>query len=390
MPQPIRKVIKETHPDLIKEPPFLTLLVDGNSLLFMAMRDETVNSKGEHYGGVFQFLLQLKMQLQKRTFKYVYVFFDDEYSGKLRYDIYHQYKANRDKHYSDYSADLSDYAKEVNAKVKRMQDYFFNKENRNKKEPKTDWDKFIDANFNRERNILMQMFEELYIRCYMDEITEGDDLIAYYCKNKKENEKIVIISGDEDITQLTSDEIVVYNLKHKAYIYPANFKTYFGYHPSNVVLKKILVGDTSDNIGNIRGLSEERLYNLMPEIKDRPVTLSEVKERAQKLTEERKSEKKKPLQVHENIINGVSNKEYNGDFYEINDRLINLSKPILSKEAKEEMDALMYAPIDPEGRSFENLYLIVKSNNIEKLCGETNFASFFCTFKVLEKQNDIV
>ena len=62
----------------------------------------------------------------------------------------------------------------------------------------------------------------------------------------------------------------------------------------------------------------------------------------------------------------------------------------VTAEAKEEMDALMYAPIDPEGRSFENLYLIVKSNNIEKLCGETNFASFFCTFKVLEKQNDIV
>ncbi|MBP5745839.1 MAG: hypothetical protein J6W58_06020, partial [Lachnospiraceae bacterium] len=34
----------------------------------------------------------------------------------------------------------------------------------------------------------------------------------------------------------------------------------------------------------------------------------------------------------------------------------NLRHPLLSKEAKETMDEMMYAPQDPEGRSFKNLY----------------------------------
>ena len=92
-------------------------------------------------------------------------------------------------------------------------------------------------------------------------------------------------------------------------------------------------------------------------------------------------QKKKPLQVHENILNGVSNKEYDGDFYEINNKIINLSKPLLSDEAKETMDAMMYAPQDPEGRSFKNLYQYICEDKITELIGDTRFASFFAPFK---------
>ena len=65
MSQPIRKKIQEEHPDLIKEKPFYTLLVDGNSLLFFSMVDPTINQNGVHIGGVFQFLLQLRMLINK-------------------------------------------------------------------------------------------------------------------------------------------------------------------------------------------------------------------------------------------------------------------------------------------------------------------------------------
>ena len=74
MAQPVRRIIQDIHSDLLKDETYYTLLVDGNSLLFSCMADTKVNSNGEHYGGVFQFLLQLKMIMQKRTFKYVYVF----------------------------------------------------------------------------------------------------------------------------------------------------------------------------------------------------------------------------------------------------------------------------------------------------------------------------
>ena len=125
------------------------------------------------------------------------------------------------------------------------------------------------------------------------------------------------------------------------------------------MVKKVFTSDASDNIPNIKGLSEDGLYKLMPEIKDRKVTIEEVKERAQQMIDERKKERKKPLQLHENIINGVSNKPYDGDFYEINKKIIDLSHPLLSKEAKETMDSMMYNVMDPEGRSFGNLYRII-------------------------------
>ena len=160
-----------------------------------------------------------------------------------------------------------------------------------------------------------------------------------------------------------------------------NFKEVFGYDYRNVLVKKIFTGDSSDNIGNIRGLSEDGFFKLMPEAKTREITVEEVKKRAKQLVDERVSQKKKPLQVHENILNGVSNKEYDGDFYEINNKIINLSKPLLSDEAKETMDAMMYAPQDPEGRSFKNLYQYICEDKITELIGDTRFASFFAPFK---------
>lgn len=384
MPQPIKKKIQETHPEMIQEKPFYTLLVDGNSLLFSCMADPKVNSDGIHYGGVFQFLLQLKIMMSKREFDYIYVFFDNEFSGVLRWQIYPQYKANRDKHYENYG--VSDYMKAVNAKVHSMMSYFNQKNGTAKKNndrKKSDWDKFIDANFDRERDILCKYFNELYIRWNIDEVTEGDDQIAYYCLHKKPNEKIYIISADMDLAQLLADDICIYNQKEglKKFITNKNFYENFGYDYRNVLVKKVFTGDSSDNIGNISLLSEDGFFKLMPEAKKREITIEEVKDRAQKLIDERISEKKKPLKLHENIVNGVSNKEYAGDFYEINKKIIDLKHPLLSDEAKEEMDAMMHAPQDPEGRSFKNLSEMIREDNIEELMGDTKFASFFVPFK---------
>lgn len=382
MGQPIRKKILDSNPNAEKEKPFYTLLVDGNSLLFMCMRDETRNSENVHVGGILQFLIQLKKIMEKRNFDYVYVFFDDEYSGWLRWNLYKPYKYNRDKNYADYA--VSDYMKEYNQQLKNMQNYIFNK-NKPKKE-KTATEKVIEENFNRERNSLMRYFEELYIRCYMDDITEGDDLIAYYCKNKKENELIYIMSGDMDITQLLDEKIALYELHKKKFITKNNFKENFGYYFENTLVKKIFCGDSSDNIGNIKGLSEERFEKLMPEYKTEKITVEDVKKKAKKLIDERLNSKKKPYQVHENIIKGISNKKYDGDFYEINKKIIDLKNPLLSEKAKNIIDDMMYAAQDPSGRSFSNLYKLILEDGIDDLKSDTKFASFFKIFKKLEEK----
>ena len=126
----------------------------------------------------------------------------------------------------------------------------------------------------------------------------------------------------------------------------------------------------------------------MPEIKNKPVTIDDVKNKAKLLIEERVKNKKKPLKVHENIINGISNKEYDGDFYEINDKIINLKKPLLTDEAKEEMNAMMHNVQDPDGRSFKNLYQYIIEDDIIDLLGDTKFVSFFSPFKTFS-ENEI-
>lgn len=386
--QPVKKQIQEAHQNLIYGTPTLTMLVDGNSLLFSSFADDKVNSDNVHYGAIFQFLLQLRIQLTKRQFDKIVVFFDDEYSGVMRYNLYHDYKLNRDKHYEDYY--VSDYMKQYNANLKAMQQHIFNKKNKNGEikpdREKSEWDKFIDANFDRERDILCMMLNELCIRWHMDEIVEGDDLIAFYCKNKKKNEKILIISSDMDLCQLLADDIMIYNQVKKIYVSNRNFKEYFGYVPENVLIKKVFCGDTSDNIGNVKGLSENGFFELMPEAKNRKVTIDEVKTRAQQLIDERISAKKKPYVLHENIVKGISNKKYDGDFYEINRLIIDLQNPLLTDDAKDEMDGLVNAPMDVTDRTTKNLLQIIYDNRIEEIMGDTKFATFFAPFKRIAEQ----
>jgi 5'-3' exonuclease len=385
MQQPVKKQILESHPEL-SEKQCYSLLVDGTNLLRLSFADDKVNTDGVHYGGVFQFLLQLKILLQKKDFDYVYVFFDDESSGVLRYQIYNDYKANRDKNYAEKieDNDLSDYMRQYNANLKAMQNALFNKNKKHNKEKElSDKEKLVKENFARERNILLNYFNELYIRWIFNDKTEGDDLIAYYVNNKKPNDKVVIVSADEDLTQLISETVCIYNPRLKTFVSNKNFKELKGFVHENVVLKKIFCGDTSDNIGNIDGLSENRLFELMPEIKERKVFVNEVIERAKEKINERIILKKKPLKWHENIVNGISKKNYNGDFYEINNKIINLSEPLITEDAKDELDSMMYAPMDPDGRSFENLYKLILEDNLTDLINSNRFSSFFSTFKSL-------
>ena len=70
MGQPVRKKIVETYGETKNGKPIYTLLVDGNSLLKVSMRDETIGDNGEHVGGIFQFLVQLKKLIGNMSIMY--------------------------------------------------------------------------------------------------------------------------------------------------------------------------------------------------------------------------------------------------------------------------------------------------------------------------------
>lgn len=387
MSQPIPKKVKENNPEFGVKP-FNTLLVDGSNVLELSsLGDRTISSNGNIIGGILQFLLQLKLILKKGNFRYVYVFWDGENSGFYRYIMNEQYKSNRDKSYeNEINEGLSEYMKEYNANLKRMQNYIFNKGRKNK----TDEQKKDKELFFEQREVVMNCLEELFIRQVLCDKVEADDLIGYYVKNKKPNERIVIMSNDRDLTQLIDDDVIVYVQQKKKFINKKNHTEEMGYYYQNVLLKKIICGDSSDSIKGIKGVGEITLLKNFPDIKYRKVTLDEIITGAKRINEERVKEKKKPLQWATNIVEGITDGAQGNRIYEINRKIIDLKNPLMTDEAKEIMDSMMYSPIDPEGRSFENLYKIICDTGIDELIDPSKFSNFFIEYAYLidkEKKN---
>ena len=374
MKQVIKKTIKESK-NINDEPLIYTLLVDGNNLMKISSVDKRMNGKGEEYGIVFQFLWQLHKLLQVKDYNFVYVMLDGEKSGQLRYNFYQDYKANRDKNY-ELSGSKSEYDKQIDAYVKKVLDYSRNKH----KQQETVRGETEEESFERQKIILKQILEELFVRvCEYDEV-EGDDLIAHYVKNKKSNERVVIVSGDRDLTQLINDEVCVYIPSLKKYISPKNHIQELGYTHENVLIKKILCGDSSDNIKGIKGMGDKTFFSLFPDAKTKKYTLDDIFVETKKNIEERLKNKQKPLQVTENILNKVTLGSQGDKIYEINDKIINLSNPLLTKEAKEELDNIMYAPLDPEGRDLKNIYQIIQENEMNDMLDEKKFGNLFAAF----------
>ena len=77
------------------------LLVDGNALYkrgFMGAKNE-YNRHGQHIGGIYQFITVLRKLIDENLYHKVFVFWDGEFSGKLRWEIYKDYKSGRGKDY---------------------------------------------------------------------------------------------------------------------------------------------------------------------------------------------------------------------------------------------------------------------------------------------------
>lgn len=381
----MKQPVPNKHKDKVHNT-FNTLLIDGSNLLEVSSRgDDRLSGTGKPTGGIFQFFLQLKMLLRKGNFRYVYVFWDGNQSGLLRYKLNSDYKANRDKEFED-EEELSDYMKAVNTKINGMKQYFSKKEDPTKLAQR----KKQKEIFHWQREVIIDCLEELFVRQCMCDKTEADDFIGYYVTHKKSNERIVICSNDRDLTQLIAEDVIVYVQSLKDFLTVKNYTKIEGINYQNVVLKKVLCGDASDNIKGIKGFGEKTLLNNFDEITKRKVTLNEVIEKAKNINEERAKLKKKPLKWAENIVNRVTDGVQGSKIYEINEKIIDLKKPLMTDEAVEMIENIMYTPIDPEDRTLENLYRILLENDVEDLRDETKFSNFFSEFLYLidkEKRN---
>lgn len=378
--QPIKKQLIDKGIAKQEESPILTLIVDGNSILKQSLVDETIGSNGKEYGGIMQCFIILKRMMQMRDWNFCYMVFDGNNSGQLRYNFYPEYKANRDKSFrnpnqTDYDKAIEDYCKKVMAYSRKKKQL----SEKQLKRKETD-----DERFEHQRKLLIEMCECLSIRTLMYDDVEGDDIIAYLVKNKQPNEKICIVSGDRDLTQLINDDVCLYVTQKREVVTNKNSVEKLGYTHENVVLFKMLCGDTSDNIKGITGMGKDTFFKHFPEAKTDKVDLDFIFDRCRTINEERVNHKQKPLKVLENVLKCVTSGSHKEKVYEVNEKLIDLKKHILlTEEAEKDLNDIVGAPLDPEGRDYKDLYKIVKENGMDNLLKEDSFGKFFSDFAKL-------
>ena len=355
-----------------------SLLVDGNNLLKISLVNKELNDKGLDCGGVVMFLHQLGKVLQKKDFDYCTVCWDGEGSGFLRWKLYPDYKANRDKKYALYDPNIT-----PEYKLQLLQEKVLLDKLKSKMETEDD-----DVCFKRQKSIIQRILDELCIRQFEFNIVEGDDIISNYVKNKPLEEKVVILSGDKDITQLISPTVVIYNPNKKDFITESNSVKMLGVRHDNVVLEKMLCGDSSDNIKGVKGLGEATLHKLIPEFMTEKIGLDYVLNKVNELQGERKTLKKKPLVVLDNILNGTTMGVQGDKLYEVNKAIIDLSEPLLTDEAKNTMDEECYAPIDTSDRNVKNVYAIFTENHMYNLLNENRFGDILAPFsRIISQEN---
>jgi DNA polymerase-1 len=289
------------------------LLVDGDNLLtigFFGVKNYFY--KGKHFGGIYHFLNTLRRSFETYHLDKICVFWDGEDSALSRRKIYHLYKENR----------------------------------RSDK-----WTDEAESSYDYQRVRIKQYLEELYVRQGEYIGCESDDCIAHYVQNSPK-EKKVIFSSDRDLAQLVSKDTQLYNPSHSK-LYSAGDNIEYDHETiliENVKLVKILCGDPSDNIHGIKGMGIKRLVNYFPEMKIRQLTLSEVREQFNVLFEQDKHNKS-----IQNLLTGVTKLGVFGDeFFEINEKVVDLTEPILTDLAKEQINLLINETLDPEGRSYKN------------------------------------
>ena len=301
-----------------------TLLVDGNNLLKIGIYGvKEYFHNGEHIGGVYHFMNTIRRFIEDQNFDKVIVFWDGEDNSLYRRRLYPKYKENRRERDNEYKVE----------------------------------------SFYRQKERLKMYLEESFVRQVEVEGNESDDLIAYYCQIAQNEEK-TIYSSDKDLTQLISETVSIYSpSSKKTFKFGDKIKFYECEIPHyNVKTYKILSGDKSDNIDGIFYLGEKTLIKLFPEILENPISFKDILEKAEILLKENKDNS-----ALKNLLTGKTKDGiYGEEFFTINEKIIDLSNPLITDEGKHIVELYYSEKLDPEGRGHKNLMKLMVEDGFFK------------------------
>jgi DNA polymerase-1 len=219
---------------------------------------------------------------------------------------------------------------------------------------------------------LVEYLNQLPLVQLMVDGVEADDIIAYLCKDEKfQDYQKVICSNDKDFLQLLDDKTVLYRPVKDEVLNKKKVVEEYGLHPINFALARSMVGDTSDNLGGVKGvglatvakrfpfLSEEKEYTLEDVLKHCRENASEVKIYKNILHEHKKIKlNQRVMQLSYRPVTVETKKKINSD---IKGAECIFNKPIFDKLSVE--DGISDINFDI---LFENMKKLVLENCKEK------------------------
>jgi DNA polymerase I len=202
------------------------ILIDGNSIAYRAFFALPLlnNDKGVHTNAVYGFTMMLMKIIEEEKPTHALVAFD---AGKttFRHKTFSEYKGGRQK---------------------------------------------TPPELSEQFPYIRELLKSYGIHHYELENYEADDIIGTLSlQGEKDGFEVVVISGDKDLTQLSSDKTTVYITRKgitdmESYT-PSHIQEKYGLTPDRIIDMKGLMGDSSDNIPGVPGVGEKTAIKLLKE-----------------------------------------------------------------------------------------------------------------------------
>lgn len=201
------------------------VIIDGSSLLFRAYYavPQILSHDGQPVGAIYGFIQSLKFVLRRLLSKthesFLTIALDVGGGQNFRYSIYEAYKQNRRAAPDDLIFQLQ---------------------------------------------LIKPMLESFGIKYVYDRYSEADDVIGAYARHASENGyEVIIVTGDKDLMQLISDNIIFFDIIKKRFCTEKDVYDKFGVRPDQICDYLAIVGDKADNIPGIRGVGNKLASDLL-------------------------------------------------------------------------------------------------------------------------------
>jgi len=137
------------------------------------------------------------------------------------------------------------------------------------------------AAFEYQKKLTMEAARMLGILSVLVE-KEADDVIYFLTKHF---ESSIVVSEDKDMFQMINDNVSVYRPMKGEYMTRNKFKEEYGFDPTNYLLYRCIVGDSSDNIKGVEGAGEKTAQAYVRALCEGIVPPASAKTRLKKIVE---------------------------------------------------------------------------------------------------------